>query len=60
MEKNKKITKLFDKILSDYKETATNCITEFPCADEKKALEDLDKEIADKKEKLQTLLKQDI
>jgi hypothetical protein len=60
MERNKKITKLFDEILSDYKQNAITCITEFPCADEKKALEDLDKEIANQKKKLQTLLKQDI
>lgn len=56
IEKNKNITDLFDEILLDYKQTATNCITEFPCADEKKALEDLENEIAERKNKLQTLL----
>lgn len=57
MENSKKITELVDKLLADYKQSATTCITEFPCDDEKKALSELNEEIEEYKNKLQELLK---
>ena len=56
MDKNK-IRELFAEVLQAYKINTTTIITEYPTNNEAQAIADLDKEIADYKEELETYLK---